>query len=184
MAPTQPGAPAQQKFQVPTWPQKFAVEDRKPASLGLAVTQPGPLLVDVQWQGPPLEVTLRGPSAQPIVQRGQGQLRLTYQVAPQDVQRGILWVVNLALFPNTKGQATGQVTVQHPHVNEAQAETAVQARVAQTQQQTKLSSAQIQAYGQAILQAHKNEDARQYQEYIKGTALQADAFLNESGSAD
>ena len=176
-----PGAPAQQKFQLPTWPQKFAIEDHKPASLGFAVTQPGPLVVDVQWQGPGLEATLRGPSAQPIVQRGQGQVRLTYQVTPQDVQKGILWAVNLALLPNTKGQATGQVMVQHPPVNEAQAETAVRARVGQAQQQTKLTAAQIQAHSQAIFLAHKNEDARQYQEYIKGTALQADALLKQKG---
>jgi hypothetical protein len=181
MSPGIPGAAAQQKFQLPTWPQKFTVEDRKPASLGFAVTQPGPLVVDVQWQGPPLEATLRGPSAQPIVQRGQGQLRLTYQVTPQDIQRGILWVVNLAFLPNTKGQATGQVTVQHPPVNEAQTEAAVRTRVEQGQQQTKLSPAQIQAHSQAILQARKNEDARQYQEYLKGTAVQADAFLKQKG---
>ena len=176
-----PGAPAQQRFQLPTWPQKFAVEDRKPASLGFAVTQPGPLVVDVQWQGPALEVTLRGPVAQPIVQRGQGQLRVTYQVTPQDVQKGILWVVNLTLPPNTNGQATGQVMVQHPAVNEAQAETAVRARVGQAQQQPKLSPAEIQAHTQAILQAHKNEDARQYQQYLKETALQADALLKQKG---
>jgi hypothetical protein len=179
--PLAPGAQGQQKFQLPTWPQKFAVEDRKPASLGFAVTQAGPLVVDVQWQGPSLEATLRGPIAQPIVQRGQGQLRVTYQVAPQDVQRGVLWVVTLTLPSNTKGQATGQVTVQHPAVNEAQAETAVRARVSQAQQHTKLSPAELQAHTQAILTAHKNEDARQYQQYIKDTALQADAILKQKG---
>lgn len=176
-----PGAPAQQKLQLPTWPQKFTVEDRKPASLGFAVTQPGPVVVDVQWQGAPLEAALRGPSAQPIVQRGQGQVRLAYQVTPQDVQNGILWVLNLGLLPNTKGQATGQVSVQYPPANEAQAEAAVRARVGQTQQQAKLSPAQIQTHVQAILQARRNEDARQYQEYVKGTALQAEAFLKQKG---
>jgi len=176
-----PGAPAQQKFQLPTWPQKFTVEDRKPASLGFAVTQPGPLLVDVQWQGPPLEATLRGPIAQPIVQRGQGQVRLAYQVTPQDVQNGVLWLVNLGLLPNTKGQATGQVTVQYPPANEAQAESAVRARVGQTQQQAKLNPAQIQTHIQTILQARRNEDARQYQEYVKGTVVQAEALLKQKG---
>jgi len=176
-----PGAPGQQKFQLPTWPQKFTVEDRKPASLGFAVTQPGPLLVDVQWQGPPLEATLRGPSAQPIVQRGQGQVRLAYQVTPQDVQNGVLWLVNLGLLPNTKGQATGQVTVQYPPANEAQAEAAVRARVGQAQQQAKLNPAQIQTHIQTILQARRNEDARQYQEYVKGTVVQAEALLKQKG---
>jgi hypothetical protein len=175
-----PGAPAQQKFQLPSWPQNFVIEDRKQASLGFAVTQPGPLVVDVQWQGPPLEAVLRGPSAQPIVQRGQGQVRLTYQVTPQDVQTGVLWVLNLGLLPNTKGQATGQVSVQYPPANEAQAETAVRARVAQAQQQ-KLNPAQIQTHIQAILQSNKNEDARQYQEHLKEAALKADTFLKQKG---
>ncbi len=179
-----PGTPAQpsaapQKFQLPTWPQKFAIEDRQPASFGIVVTQPGQLLVDVQWQGPPLEAALQGPSAQPIVQRGQGQVRLAHQVTQQDVQKGNLWTVRLTLVPNTKGQASGQVTVQHPPVDEAQAEAAVRTRLAQRQSQP--DAVQIQAHTQAILQASKKEDARQYQEYLKGTARQADVFLKQNG---
>lgn len=175
------GSQTQQKFQLPNWPRKFEIEDRRPASFGLAVTQAGPLVIEVQWQGPPLEATLRGPSGQPIVQRGQGQIRVAYQVTPQDLQNGILWVVNLTLVPNTKGQATGQVTVHHPPVNEGQAEAAVRARVEQMKQQNQPNPAQIQTHIQAILQINKNEDARQYQEYIKGTALQADDFLKQKG---
>jgi len=177
----QPAAPAQQKFQLPTWPQPFDIEDRQPASFGIVVTQPGPLIVDVQWQGPPLEATLRGPSPQPIVQRGQGTVRLTYHVTPSDVQRGVLWIVQVALVPNANGRATGQVTVQHPSVNEAQAEAAVRMRFEQEKQQNQLSPAQIQAHSQAILQARKKVIDRQYQEYIKGTALRADTILKQKG---
>lgn len=179
--PMQPGAVPQEKFQLPSWPQKFDIEDRQPASFGLVVTQPGALVVDVQWQGPPLEAVLLGPNVQQIVQRGQGQLRLIYQVTPQDVQKGFLWTVRLSLVQNTKGQAVGQVTVQHPPVNETQAEAAVRTRLVQAQQQSQLSPAQIQAHSQAILQASKIEDTRQYQEYLKGTALQADVFLKQKG---
>lgn len=179
--PAQPGVPAQANFQLPTWPQKFDIEDRPPASFGLAVTQPGPLVVDVQWQGPPLEAALLGPNAQPIVQRGQGQLRLTYQVTPQDVQKGFLWTVRLALVQNMKGQAVGQVTVQHPPVNETQAEAAVRTRLVQAQQQSQLSPGQIQAHIQATIQTSKIEDTRQYQEYLESTALQADVFLKQKG---
>jgi hypothetical protein len=179
--PVQPGAPAQQKLQLPTWPQTFDIEDHQPASFGLAFTQPGPLVVDVQWQGPPLEATLRGPSAQPIAQRGQGQIRLTYQVTPQDVQRGVLWVVNLAMLPNTQGRATGHVTVQHPPVNEAQAEAAVRTRVGQAKQQSQLDPAKIQASRQALFLARKAESDRQYQEFIKGTTLKLDGFLKQKG---
>ena len=176
-----PSAPAQQKFQLPTWPQKFDIEDQQPASFGFAVTQPGPLIVDVQSQGPPLDVTLRGPGPQPVMQRGQGNVRLTYQVTPQDVQRGILWVVRIALVPDVKGKGNGQVTVQYPPVNEAQAEAAVRMRIQQAKPQSQANPTQIQGQAQALLQARKNEIDRQYQEYIKGTALQLDTFLKEKG---
>jgi len=179
--PVQPGAPAQQKFQLPGWPQKFEIEDQQPASFGVVVTQPGPLVVDVQWQGPPLEVALRGSSPQPITQRGQGQVRLNYQVMPQDVQRGVLWIVHLALVSNAKGKASGQVTVQHPPVNEAQAEAAVRMRVEQAKSQRQLTPAQIQAHSQALLQARKNVIDRQHQGYIRETAVKADTFLKQKG---
>jgi hypothetical protein len=179
--PVAPGAPAQQKFQLPTWPQKFAIEDRRPASFGIAVTQPGPVIIEVQWQGAPIEATLRGPAAQPIVQRGQGQLRVVYHVTPEDVQKGVLWVVNLALLSAAKGQAAGQVTVQQPAVNAVQAEAAVRARVEQIKQQNQLNQAQIQAHIQSIVQIHKNEDARQYQEHLNEAALKADTFLKQKG---
>jgi hypothetical protein len=137
--------------------------------------------VDVQSQGPALDVMLRGPGLQPIVQRGQGNVRLTYQVTPQDVQRGILWVVRIAFVPNVKGKASGQLTVQYPPVNEALAEAAVRTRIQQAKPQSQPNPAQIQAQTQALLQARKNEIDRQYQEYIKSTALQADVFLKQKG---
>ena len=177
-----PGSQAQQKFQLPTWPQQLDVEERQPATFGLVVTQPGPLAVDVQWQGPPLDVTLRGPNQPPLVQRGQGNVRVALQVTPQDVQRSVLWVLQVALAPNTKGRAAGQVTVQHPPVNEGQAESAVRTRVEQAKQQSQLNPAQIQAHSQALLLARKNESDRQYQNYIQGTQRQLEAFMKQKGS--
>jgi hypothetical protein len=178
----QPGGGVQQKFQLPTWPQQFEIEDRQLASFGFAVTQPGPISVDVQFQGPALDVMLRGASPQPIAQRGQGNVRLVYQVTSQDVQRGILWIVQVALVPNLKGRAIGQVMVQFPPVDEAQAESAVRTRVEQAKQRAQPSDAQIQARRQALFAARQSQLDSQYQDAIKGTGLQLDAFLKQNQS--
>ena len=85
-APTQSGAPGQPTAQLPTFPQKFDVQGPESDSFGFAVTQPGPVVVDVQVQGAPVIVTLQGPAPQPISQQGTGQIRLTYNATPQDVQ--------------------------------------------------------------------------------------------------
>ncbi|SLM46531.1 exported protein of unknown function [Nitrospira japonica] len=177
-----PGSAAQQPFQFPTWPQQFDIENRQLASFGFAVTQPGPVVVNVQFQGPPLDITLRGSNTQPIVQRGQGNIRLSYQVTPQDVQRGILWVVRISLAPNTQGKATGQVMIQYPAVHEAQAESAVRTRVEEAKQRTQLNDAQVQARRQALFAARQSELDRQYQDVIRVTGVQLDAFLKQAQS--
>lgn len=183
--PVQPGAniappaSAQEKFQLPTWPQKFEVQGPEVASFGFAVTQPGPITVDVQGQGAPVLVTLQSSGRQPITQPALGGLRMSYNVTPQDVQRGVLWTVNLALPPNTQGRTTGQVRVQYPPVNEAQAEAAVRMRLEKSKQQGQVDPAQIQARRQALLEARRGQLDRQLQEYLKGTELQLEAFLKQ-----
>jgi hypothetical protein len=183
--PVQPGAKmaspagAQQKFQLPAWPQKFDVQGPEVSSFGFAVTQPGPITVDVQAQGVPLLVTLRSPGGQPITQQATGGLRMSHNVTPQDVQRGVLWTVSLALPPNTQGRTTGHVTVQYPVVNEAQAEAAVRLRLDQAKQHGQVDPAQMQARRQALLEARRVQLERQYQDFVKGTELQLDAFLKQ-----
>jgi hypothetical protein len=56
---SQPGAQGQSNLQAPTFPQKFDVRGPELASFGFAVTQPGPVTVDVQGQGVPVLVTLQ-----------------------------------------------------------------------------------------------------------------------------
>ena len=75
--PVQPSAPGQPTAQVPTWPQKFDIQGPESDSFGFAVTQPGPIVVDVQSQGAPVAVTLQGAAPQPISQQGAFGLRLT-----------------------------------------------------------------------------------------------------------
>jgi hypothetical protein len=182
------GSPTKQKFQLPTWPQKFDVQGAEVSSFGFAVTQPGPITVDVQAQGPPLLVTLQAVGGQPIRQQATGSLRMSYNVTPQDVQRSLLWAVQIRLAqplpPQQGGRATGTLNVQHPPVNESQIEAAVRTRVEQARKQSQLNSAQLDSAKQALLLARKNEADRQYHDYIRGTESQLDAFLKQKPPRD
>jgi len=152
--PAQPGAPGQPNAQLPTWPQKFDVQGPESDSFGFAVTQPGPVVVDVQVQGAPVIVTLQGPAPQPISQQGTGQIRLTYNATPQDVQKSVLWGIQIRLAqpapPQQGGRAGGMVMVQYPPVNQAVVQQAVQAMAAQQTQPS--AQEQQQAAAQAVAQ--------------------------------
>jgi hypothetical protein len=117
-----PGAPPS-PAQMAAFPQKFDVQGPESASFGFAVTQPGPITVDVQAQGPPVVVALQRLQSAPILQQGSGHVRLTYEVTPQDVQTSVLWAVKIALahpaLPPGGGRVSGTVMVQHPPADEA-----------------------------------------------------------------
>src|SRR2546428_9192325 len=79
-----------QGAQLPTWPQRFEVRGPETASFGFAVTQPGPIVVDVQWQGPPLRVALEG--ANRVEKICAGRVVLKSHITSPDVQQGArLW---------------------------------------------------------------------------------------------
>jgi hypothetical protein len=146
--PVQPGGAGQSNVQVPTFPQKFHVQGPESDSFGFAVTQPGPIAVDVQAQGAPVLVTLQSPGGQPITQQATGNLRMNYAVTPQDVQRSQFWLVQIRLAqpmpPQQGGRAAGTVNVQYPSPNPSQ----VQAAIATQQQAAQRQAAQQQAQGQ------------------------------------
>ena len=160
-------APGQPNAQLPTWPQKFEVQGPESDSFGFAVTQPGLVVVDVQNQGAPVIVTLQGPAQQPISQQGVGQVRLTYMVPPQDVQKSVLWGVQIRLAqpapPQLGGRAGGSVVVQHPPVNQAAVQQAVQAMAAQqpSAQEQQQASAQAAAQMEQAFQQRKAQFDRQ-----------------------
>lgn len=113
----QPSAAGQANLQLPTWPQKWDVNNHEPYGIAFGVTQPGPILVEVQAQGAPVIVSLLGAVPLPVQQQsGTGPIRLTYQVTPADVQRSALWQVRIALaLPGgALAQAGGTIAVQHP----------------------------------------------------------------------
>jgi hypothetical protein len=107
----------------PSFPQQFTLQGPGSASFALAVTQPGPVVVDVQANGAPVVVTLRGLGGQPIQQRGAGHVGLNYLVTAADVQRSALWSVSVALIPapSPAPQASGTITVQAPPVDMSRA---------------------------------------------------------------
>lgn len=138
----------QANVQLPTFPQKFEVQGPESDSFGFAVTQPGPIIVEVQGQGAPVLVTLQSPGGQPITQQATGNLRMNYTVTPQDVQRSLFWAVLIRLAqpmpPQQGGRAAGTVNVQHPPADSSQVRSALAAQQQAVQQQVVQQQAQEQ----------------------------------------
>ena len=156
----QPGAPDQVKL--PTWPQQFEVGGPDPVSFGFAITQPGPIAVDVQWGGPPLQVVLHGPASAPITQAGSGRLHLTAQATPQDVQRSPFWRVQLRL-QSPGPNATGTITVQAPPADPAAVQAQLNAMASQRQAERQRAAAEAKARIDAGFQEHKTKFEQEQQ---------------------
>ena len=128
-----PKASAQPMTKLSTFPQKFEVQGDRPGVFDFAVTQPGPVLVDVQVQGAPVIVMLQSPGGQPMTQRGIGNLRLNYNVTPADVQRNLFWQVQIRSWCEedclkaaaNQQRSQGSVMVQHPQVDQGAVQRAV-----------------------------------------------------------
>ncbi len=157
----QAAAPASSApVQLPRFPQKFDVQGPESDSFGFAVTQPGPIAVDVQAQGAPVIVTLQSPGGPPIIQQGTGLLRLFYTVTPQDVQRSLFWHVQVkawceedCLTAGKRPRSTGSVAVQHPPMDQAAVQKAVQAAAAKQKQAADPDPAQAAALAAQMDQA-------------------------------
>jgi hypothetical protein len=130
----------------PAFPQRFEVRGPELASFGFAVTQPGPIVVDVRWQGPPLRVSLQG--ANRVENAGAGRIVLNYQVTPQDVQQSVLWSINLSQQNPSGTPVIGEINVQSPPAEPNAAQRAAQAQV-QTVAPSAQQIAQLTATGNA-----------------------------------
>ncbi|MBU6434419.1 MAG: hypothetical protein KJS98_14015 [Nitrospirae bacterium] len=152
------GAPPQQG-QLPTFPQNFAVQGPESASFGFAVTQPGPITVDVQAQGPPVIVTLQNLAAPPMTQQGSGHVHLAYQATPQDIQKSAIWTVRIKLAqpapPLANMHAIGTVIVQHPPADPGVVQGQVTAMTTQDRANRQRANDQAQASLDAAFQAHR-----------------------------
>lgn len=162
-------APGQPNAQLPTFPQRFEVRGPEVASFGFAVTQPGPVVVEIQSQGVPVTATLQGVASQPLSQQGSGPIRLSYMVTQQDVQSGPFWRVQIRLAQPVPlplgGRAEGMINIQHPPVNPAALDQGIRARAKQrrepTEQEWQQATAQTAAKMDADFQQHKSQFDRQ-----------------------
>jgi hypothetical protein len=171
--PATPGAAGHANVALPKFPKKFDVQGPESDSFVFAVTQPGPIAVEVQAQGAQVVVTLQSFSGgQPITQRGPGLLRLFYNVTPQDVQRTIFWQVQVrawceedCLTPGKRPRATGVVRVQHPPVDQAAVQKAVQTLVAQQKQASPQELHQAGAQAAAQMEQAFQQRKAQFEQY-------------------
>jgi len=176
----QSGPMGQSVAQQATFPQKFNVQGPETQVFGFAVTQPGPMVVDVQGLGAPVIVTLQSSGGQPTAQQAIGNLRLNYNVTPQDVQKSLFWTVQIRLaqpMPAQQGgRATGSLNVQCPPVNPTAVQQALQAAAAQRRQPTDQDQAQAAAHAKAQMdaafQAHKAQ-LEQHQQQRRAALMAA-----------
>lgn len=169
--------------QLPTFPQKFDVQGPEANSFGFAVTQPGPVIVDVQSQGPPVIVTLEGPVTQPISQQGTGQVRLTYTVTAQNVQTSVLWSVKIKLATpiplQQGGRSSGTVMIQHPPVNQTVAQAQAATLTAQRAARGHQPDSQAQARMDAAFHEHKSNFEQEQQQRHVATRAQAQPVIDQ-----
>jgi hypothetical protein len=135
----------------PAWPQSFQlVTDGTPYSVGFAVTQPGPVTVQVTSQGAPVKVSVIGPATQPNPQVGTGAMHIDINASAADVQKSSLWIVRVepaAIVPVTPFQsrqviASGTVTVQHAPTNVQSAQMELQRMQTASMQRMPAAAAQ------------------------------------------
>jgi hypothetical protein len=183
-------APMAQQMQEPAWPLAFDVQGPQVHTYGFAVTQPGPIVVSVQAQGAPLSLSVQGPlpnPSPPMVQSGAGSLRINYTVTPQDLQRGIFWQFQVRLAqavpPQAAGRANGSITVQHPPVDQARVQQAMQALLANRHQPAPAARAeaiaQARSQREADLNAHKAQLAQRRVQNHAAILAQLQPMLNE-----
>ena len=83
-----------------TLQQTFTVtSSATPALIHFGVTSPGPVYVDLSWNGPPLTVDLTNDAVKGPIVSVPGKpstTRLTYNIQPTDIQRGYFWTVSVS----------------------------------------------------------------------------------------
>src|SRR5438132_13584799 len=70
------GASGQSGPQLVAFQRSFSVLPREAEAFALVVTEPGPITIDVRYEGQPIKVTLQGPLGQPQVNGGRGRIQI------------------------------------------------------------------------------------------------------------
>lgn len=190
--PAQSARPGQPDQRPPTFPQQFNVQGPEAASLGFAVTQPGPVVINVQAQGAPIVVTLQSPGIQPMTQKGTGALRLNYNVTPQDVQRSLFWTVQVrgwceddCLVAGKRTRSAGSIMVQHPPIDEGAVRQSMNAMAARAQKPSPQAEARVaaqieQAFQQRKVQFEQSQQQRRAALFSR-IQPQVDQLRNRAG---
>jgi hypothetical protein len=172
-----PCASAQTPTQgLPTWPQSFELADRRPAGFGFAVTQPGPIVVEVETRGAPVVVALKG--ARVLEKAGTGRVQLEYVVTPQDILQSPYWSVRIALqnapATGTQALAGGSVNVRTPPVDVAGLEARLNAELPQRRAAMETARLQVDSQARGMLDQRRAQVTRE-QDGARASAEQRNA---------
>ena len=157
----------------PSFPQHFSVQAAGHAAFPLAISQPGPVVIDVDASGAPIVVTLQGRTLAPLQQQGAGHVHLSYVVTPADLQHTSLWAVSIALAapgaPGPQSQAQGTISVQQPPGDQAAAIAEANSVVSAAHNRPRPApelAARLDA-ARASLQAQADHDAEQRRSAVR-----------------
>lgn len=166
---------AQSPQSEPVWPQRFVLETGQRQGFGFIVGEPGRIVINVQWQGAPLVVSLAKPGRAAIEKQGSGSATIEFDATAEDVRNGVLWAVSLRAVQEQKPTAeagvrtvrksakaavaaiaTGTVSVVHPPANlqRAQAELAALSQNAKSRPARRIVEAAVPV--DAVLQTALN----------------------------
>ena len=169
---------------LPIWPQTFEISGPETAGFGFVVTQPGPVSIDVDTRGMPVVVSLTGPGSVPLQRSGSGKLQLAIDVTPQDLQRGLLWSINIGMANKVmSARASGSVSLTEPPVDVARAlgsiKAAARARPSRVEltdaEQAQMSSASAQRL--ALFEQQRQQSIAREFDKLRPFSQQAQARL-------
>jgi len=89
-----------------------------PALIRFGVTSPGPVYLDLSWNGPPLTAALQNDATRQIVASVPGKpttMRLTYNILPTDIQKGYFWTVSVS----APSPVSGSIRIISPKADQA-----------------------------------------------------------------
>jgi hypothetical protein len=177
-------------LQLPAWPQRFDITGPESVSFGFIVTQPGPVIVDIQTNGTPIVASLQSAQPPAAEQSGSGSLHLAYQVTARDIQTNPMWTIKMKLAQpmsaESAGHAAGNVAVHAPAVDPGVAQALLDKGIAQ-QQSAKQAAAQRPAQADpavtAQMDAVLNGRRAQFEQQRQQVRAQMHAQLQPQAAA-
>lgn len=100
----------------PKWPLSFELGAGEQVITGFVVGQPGPIVVKAEWRGGagPMIASLIKPGGGSIDQPGNGSATIQYTATPDEVKRGVIWLVRLRFAQGSSRSTAGTTPVTTP----------------------------------------------------------------------